>query len=131
MFSSYVLKIIYLQLSIWNNCNISYFSEQIFRKNLINKSLNIIFENLKIHKFLKKQLIITKDGSHSLFVPGLNETYHSKNGAITEAIHVFIRNGLHFHPKQNLNILEIGFGTGLNTLLTLENLGNKRSITPL
>jgi tRNA U34 5-methylaminomethyl-2-thiouridine-forming methyltransferase MnmC len=75
---------------------------------------------------LKKQLIITKDGSHSLFVPGLNETYHSKNGAFTEAMHVFIRNGLHFNPKQNLNILEIGFGTGLNTLLTLENLGNKK-----
>jgi len=75
---------------------------------------------------LKQQLIITKDGSHSLFVPKLNETYHSKNGAITEAIHVFIKNGLHFHPKRNLNILEIGFGTGLNTLLTLENLGNKR-----
>jgi tRNA U34 5-methylaminomethyl-2-thiouridine-forming methyltransferase MnmC len=75
---------------------------------------------------LKQQLIITKDGSHSLFVPRLNETYHSKNGAITEAIHVFIKNGLHFHPKRNLNILEIGFGTGLNTFLTLENLGNKR-----
>ncbi len=75
---------------------------------------------------MKQQLIITKDGSHSLFVPKLNETYHSKNGAITEAIHVFIKNGLHFHPKRNLNILEIGFGTGLNTLLTLENLGNKR-----
>ena len=75
---------------------------------------------------MKQQLIITKDGSHSLFVPRLNETYHSKNGAITEAIHVFIKNGLHFHPKRNLNILEIGFGTGLNTFLTLENLGNKR-----
>ena len=75
---------------------------------------------------MKKQLIITKDGSHSLFVPRLNETYHSKNGAITEAMHVFIRNGLHFNQKQNLNILEIGFGTGLNALLTLENLGNKK-----
>ena len=75
---------------------------------------------------MKKQLIITKDGSHSLFIPRLNETYHSKNGAITEAMHVFIRNGLHFHSKRNLNILEIGFGTGLNALLTLENLGNKK-----
>ena len=45
---------------------------------------------------------------------------------ITIKNHVFIKNGLHFHPKRNLNILEIGFGTGLNTLLTLENLGNKR-----
>ena len=102
------------------------FQNKFLERILRNKSLNIIFENLKIHKFLKKQLIITKDGSHSLFVPGLNETYHSKYGAITEAMHVFIRNGLHFNPKQNLNILEIGFGTGLNTLLTLENLQNKK-----
>ena len=102
------------------------FQNKFLERILRNKSLNIIFENLKIHKFLKKQLIITKDGSHSLFVLELNETYHSKNGAITEAMHVFIRNGLHFNPKQNLNILEIGFGTGLNTLLTLENLQNKK-----
>ncbi|MBT4218065.1 MAG: SAM-dependent methyltransferase, partial [Flavobacteriales bacterium] len=70
---------------------------------------------------MKKELIITKDGSHSLFVPDLNESYHSIHGSISEAIHVFINSGLLYHPKKNINILEIGFGTGLNTLLTLEN----------
>ena len=75
---------------------------------------------------MKKELIITKDGSHSLFVPDLNENYHSVHGSISEAIHVFIKNGIHSHPKQNINILEIGFGTGLNTLLTLENIKNRK-----
>ena len=75
---------------------------------------------------MKKNLIITKDGSHSLFVPDLNESYHSVHGSISEAMHVFIKNGIISHPKQNINILEIGFGTGLNTLLTLENIKNKK-----
>jgi len=69
---------------------------------------------------LKKQLIITSDGSHSFFVPELNETYHSKLGAITEAKHVFIKNGLMAANKKKVNILEVGFGTGLNALLTLQ-----------
>lgn len=75
---------------------------------------------------MKKQLITTADGSHSLFVPELNENYHSKHGAIAEAMHVFIKNGLQSHPKQKLNILEIGFGTALNTLLTLESVRSKK-----
>ena len=75
---------------------------------------------------MKKELIITKDGSHSLFVPDLNETYHSVHGSISEAIHVFINSGLLSHPKKKINILEIGFGTGLNTLLTLENIQEKK-----
>jgi len=74
---------------------------------------------------MKKELIITKDGSHSLFVPDINENYHSVYGSISESIHVFINNGLYSHPKKNINILEIGFGTGLNTLLTLENIKDK------
>jgi tRNA U34 5-methylaminomethyl-2-thiouridine-forming methyltransferase MnmC len=69
---------------------------------------------------LKKQLIITKDGSHSFFVPELSETYHSKHGAITEAKHVFIKNGLLAANKNKVNILEVGFGTGLNALLTMQ-----------
>lgn len=75
---------------------------------------------------MKKQLITTADGSHSLFVPELNENYHSKHGAIAEAMHVFIKNGLQSHPKQKLNILEIGFGTALNSLLTLESVRSKK-----
>ena len=75
---------------------------------------------------MKKELTITKDGSHSLFVPELNEHYHSTHGAIEEALHVFIKHGIDSHPKQNINILEVGFGTGLNSLLTLEN---KKEVT--
>ena len=75
---------------------------------------------------MKKELIITKDGSHSLFVPDLNEHYHSVHGSISESTHVFINNGLHSHPKKDIDILEIGFGTGLNTLLTLENIQEKK-----
>ena len=76
---------------------------------------------------MKKELIITKDGSHSLFVPSLNETYHSIHGSISEAMHVFIKNGLMYHKKNTVDILEIGFGTGLNTLLTFKN-GNHKKI---
>ena len=62
----------------------------------------------------------TADGSHTLFVPELDEHYHSVNGAIQESMHVFIRNGLLQLPeKKEIRILEIGFGTGLNALLTL------------
>ncbi|MDR1645136.1 MAG: tRNA (5-methylaminomethyl-2-thiouridine)(34)-methyltransferase MnmD [Tannerellaceae bacterium] len=61
----------------------------------------------------------TADGSHTLFIPEINEHYHSVNGAIQEARHVFIDAGLRLLPKEKIRILEIGFGTGLNALLTL------------
>lgn len=68
------------------------------------------------------QLITTHDGSHSLLNPELNETYHSVHGALQESLHVFIKNGLEFvaqkSVRQPIKILEIGFGTGLNALLT-------------
>jgi len=68
------------------------------------------------------KLFITEDGSHSLQVPELDETYHSSHGAIQESQHVFIKNGLaHWllkNKKKELNIFEVGLGTGLNTLLT-------------
>jgi len=64
------------------------------------------------------KLIITGDGSHSIFNEKLNEHYHSDKGAIAESIHVFIENGLMQISKTDINIFEIGFGTGLNTLLT-------------
>ncbi len=71
------------------------------------------------------QLITTGDGSHSLLNTELNETYHSVHGAVRESLHVFIKNGIEFYIQINqpeqLNILEIGFGTGLNTLLTLKH----------
>lgn len=63
----------------------------------------------------------TADGSHTLFVPELNEHYHSTNGALQESLLVFIKNGLHFVPEclKEINLLEVGFGTGLNALLTV------------
>jgi tRNA U34 5-methylaminomethyl-2-thiouridine-forming methyltransferase MnmC len=67
---------------------------------------------------VKRKLIRTKDGSHSLFQEDLNEHYHSIHGAIQESKHVFIKMGLHCFQRMSLNILEIGFGTGLNALLT-------------
>lgn len=67
-------------------------------------------------------IIVTEDGSHSLRVPELNETYHSSHGAIQESNHVFIKYGLHHwmevHSKKKLEIFEVGFGTGLNAYLT-------------
>ncbi len=67
---------------------------------------------------MKKELIETEDGSTSLYVPDMDETYHSKHGAWTESSHIFIQHGFNFVEKNEVSILEIGFGTGLNALLT-------------
>jgi len=78
---------------------------------------------------MERQLKITEDGSHTMFVKGMNEPYHSLHGAIRESRHVFIRQGLHTVQKSALRILEVGFGTGLNALLTLtESLSMKMDI---
>lgn len=68
---------------------------------------------------VKPEIEITADGSHTLFVPELNEHYHSVNGAIQESNHVFIDAGLTHCVKADINIFEVGFGTGLNAFLTL------------
>lgn len=61
----------------------------------------------------------TADGSHTLYVKELNETYHSIHGAVQEAQHVFIKNGLnYFNNSNSVSVLEIGLGTGLNAILT-------------
>lgn len=65
------------------------------------------------------EIIITKDGSHSIYVQSLDEHYHSIYGAITESQHVFIEAGLKQINNKHIRILEMGFGTGLNALLTL------------
>ena len=70
-------------------------------------------------------IFVTDDGSHSLHVSELNEHYHSTHGAIQESQHIYIQNGLNYLQKQTLNILEIGFGTGLNVLLTALHAGTK------
>jgi tRNA U34 5-methylaminomethyl-2-thiouridine-forming methyltransferase MnmC len=75
------------------------------------------------------ELIKTADGSHTLFVPELNEHYHSVHGAIQESDHIFIRNGLEFSQADPVYIFEVGFGTGLNALLTaLKSLESNRKI---
>ncbi len=62
----------------------------------------------------------TADGSHTLFVPSLNEHYHSVNGAKQESDHIYIKAGLLHSLKDDIKILEIGFGTGLNAYLSLQ-----------
>ncbi|MEA3447788.1 MAG: tRNA (5-methylaminomethyl-2-thiouridine)(34)-methyltransferase MnmD [Bacteroidota bacterium] len=64
------------------------------------------------------RIVQTKDHSYTLYSDVFNEHYHSVNGALTESTHIFIQNGLHAANKQKINILEIGFGTGLNAVLT-------------
>lgn len=70
------------------------------------------------------QLITTADGSHSLFHAQLDETYHSKYGAIQESNHVFIHHGLQYWVEKtnrnSVSIFEVGFGTGLNAWLTYQ-----------
>jgi tRNA U34 5-methylaminomethyl-2-thiouridine-forming methyltransferase MnmC len=66
------------------------------------------------------KIFITEDGSSSLYLEEINESYHSKYGAVNESRHVFIKSGLHqFKGEKQVHILEVGFGTGLNALLTL------------
>ena len=63
--------------------------------------------------------MITSDGSTTLYIPEWDEQYHSKHGAIQEAYHVFIKNGLNcFKDINEVSILEVGFGTGLNCFIT-------------
>ena len=68
---------------------------------------------------MKRSFIDTADGSKSLYVHEMGETYHSKFGALQEANFVFIKNGLDLFKNQSVSILEIGFGTGLNAFATL------------
>lgn len=67
---------------------------------------------------MKREIIITSDGSTSIHLPEWEESYHSKHGAIQEAQHVFIKNGLSLCKGQSVSVLEIGFGTGLNAFIT-------------
>lgn len=66
----------------------------------------------------ERKVIETADGSKTIFVPAMNEQYHSLNGAITESDYVFLEKGFRYHPAVFPNVFEVGFGTGLNALLT-------------
>ncbi|HZL08405.1 MAG TPA: tRNA (5-methylaminomethyl-2-thiouridine)(34)-methyltransferase MnmD [Prolixibacteraceae bacterium] len=67
---------------------------------------------------MDKEFIITEDGSHTIYLPEIDEHYHSIHGAIQESLHIYIGEGLFQTNKKELCILEIGFGTGLNAYLT-------------
>lgn len=76
---------------------------------------------------ITKEFILTADGSSTIFIPEWNEHYHSRHGAVQEAKHVFLKHGL--DEKQILDeitLLEIGLGTGLNVFLTV--LANKTKV---
>jgi tRNA U34 5-methylaminomethyl-2-thiouridine-forming methyltransferase MnmC len=78
---------------------------------------------------MKSKIIVTDDNSKTLLIPELNETYHSTKGALTEALHVFIQEGLEHSNSKNLKIFEMGFGSGLNAILTLSHsLKNKLTV---
>jgi tRNA U34 5-methylaminomethyl-2-thiouridine-forming methyltransferase MnmC len=67
------------------------------------------------------KLVTTSDGSHTVYIPELDEHYHSIHGAVQESEHIFIRSGFDFCQADPLFIFEVGFGTGLNALLTAIN----------
>ncbi len=78
---------------------------------------------MKIDKFQNSlELISTLDGSLTIYSSILDETYHSRNGAFQESMHVFIQNGLMYASEKfdELNILEVGLGTFLNLYLTIQ-----------
>jgi len=73
-----------------------------------------------VFSFPERQLIVTADGSHTFALKGIEEHYHSVFGALQESRHVYIENGLKkiLEYQDSAKVLEIGFGTGLNALLT-------------
>lgn len=70
--------------------------------------------------FTRREFILTADGSSSIYLPDLDETYHNRRGAVLESEYIYIERGLRAFEKSGLiKIVEVGFGTGLNALLTL------------
>lgn len=73
---------------------------------------------------MKRTVEITADGSPTISIPDMKVTYHSKHGAVQESLHVFINAGfnvvLEKFAKEEISIFEMGLGTGLNALLTMQ-----------
>jgi tRNA U34 5-methylaminomethyl-2-thiouridine-forming methyltransferase MnmC len=90
---------------------------------------------MRCGKFTRMGVILTEDGSHTIKNETTGDTYHSIHGAVQESQHVFIKSGLGYflslHPRTEINILEVGFGTGLNALLTQAVPGLKIEYTSL
>jgi tRNA U34 5-methylaminomethyl-2-thiouridine-forming methyltransferase MnmC len=74
---------------------------------------------------MKRIFEITGDGSATYKVEDWDEPYHSRHGAIQESLHVFIANGLRLCQQESIRVLEMGFGTGLNALLSLLEIEGK------
>ena len=72
----------------------------------------------------KLSIVLTADGSNTIFNSEVGENYHSKHGALQESRHVFLKSGLEYflanHQTNEVSILEVGFGTGLNFLLSAD-----------
>ena len=81
--------------------------------------------NTAVNKSRTRELVKTADGSFTLFIPEVQETYHSTHGAVQESMHVFIENGLKACDKEMIRVLEVGLGTGLNAMLTLQHATQK------
>lgn len=71
------------------------------------------------------KIIQTADKSQTLFSSKFNEHYHSINGAVNESVHIFLNAGFDYLNKQDIKILEVGFGTGLNAFLTITHVKQK------
>ncbi|WP_163323036.1 tRNA (5-methylaminomethyl-2-thiouridine)(34)-methyltransferase MnmD [Draconibacterium mangrovi] len=79
---------------------------------------------------MQRKIINTEDGSKTLFIPEMDEQYHSVNGALTESEYVYLNKGYRHNQSAEPVVLEIGFGTGLNALLTaIEAEDKKRKTT--
>ena len=72
---------------------------------------------------MKREIILTEDGSSTIFLPEWHECYHSTHGAVNESNHIFIEAGLKhvLSMFSSIRILEVGLGTGLNAFLTAMN----------
>jgi tRNA U34 5-methylaminomethyl-2-thiouridine-forming methyltransferase MnmC len=88
-----------------------------YQENSLNKTA--------VNKSRTRELVQTADGSFTLFIPEVEETYHSTHGAVQESMHVFIESGMKACDKEVIRILEVGLGPGLNAMLTLQNATTK------
>ena len=96
---------------------------------MIKKGLSFLKPFFMLRNQMKREIIITDDGSTTIRIPEWDENYHSTHGAIQEAKHVFIKNGLDlFQNQDSISILEIGFGTGLNAFITFLETLNKEKV---
>jgi len=75
-------------------------------------------------------IVTTADGSNTIYNAEVGEHYHSRHGALQESLHVFVKSGLQYFLERNetkeVSILEVGFGTGLNFLLTADACNHKQ-----